>query len=314
MSSRCPLGTTRRDLLPDLPRTAVALTASGDGPELRRTLSVLRDRTAAVGAELLLVLDRWSDDPGASAHDALEAMVDLVVLEPGGDRGAAVNAAARATSAEVLVLTRIGADPSQAWLRELVAPFRRAPHLTCVGGPVEPVFTGGVVPRWYRRLGAHRLELDPSPVHRLPEGAREYVASESFAPGPLPSAANVAWRRDWLLESPFERNLAPMDSPAADIHAALRAREGGHRIAHAPNAVMHLEVPVAKITEEAVERELRARATGMAAALRGLGQAAPAAGESAWAGPWLRLAPRSVRIGRRLARVHAEASQAASVS
>lgn len=296
----------------DPPRTAVALTAPGDSPELRRTLRVLRDRTDAIGAELLLVLDRWPDDPDASGHRALDAMVDLLVFEPGGDRGAAVNAAARATSAEVLVLTRIGAEPSHAWLPELVSPFERAPHPACVGGPVEPVFESGAVPRWYRRLRERRPELDPSPIHRLPDGVREYAELEGARPASLPSAANVAWLRSWLLDNPFEAALAPMGNPAADLHAALRLLEVGGAIIHAPAAVVHLQVPASETTEQAVERELRARAAGTAAALRALGRAVPVMRTKPWPGPWRRLAPRSVRIGRRLARAHAEALQGAS--
>ena len=79
-----PPGATRRALVEGLPRSAVAVTASGDSPELRRTLSILRDRTDEIGAELLLVLDRWPDDTDASGRRALDAFVDLLVFEPGG--------------------------------------------------------------------------------------------------------------------------------------------------------------------------------------------------------------------------------------
>ncbi len=295
-----------------LPRSAVAVTASGDSPELRRTLSILRDRTDEIGAELLLVLDRWPDDTDASGRRALDAFVDLLVFEPGGDRGAMVNAAARATAAEVLVLTRIGVEPSLVWLRELVGPFTRSPRLTCVGGPVEPIFEAGAVPRWYRHLRASRSELDPSPLHRLPDGVREYVETAGALPGPLPSPANVAWRRSWLLDNPFVTGLASMGDPAADLHAALRLLEVDGRIVHAPAALVHLEVRPSETTEQAVERELRVRAAGLSAALRALGKAVPTIGSDPWPGPWRRLAPRSVRIGRRLARAHAEALEEAS--
>lgn len=312
MSHRPPPGAIRRALVEGLPRSAVAVTASGDSPELRRTLSILRDRTDVIGAELLLVLDRWPDDTNASGHRALDAFVDLLVFEPGGDRAAMVNAAARATAAEVLVLTRIGAAPSIRWIPELVGPFTRSPHLACVGGPVEPIFEAGAVPRWYRRLRASRPELDPSPLHRLPDGVREYVDTAGALPRPLPSPANVAWSRSWLLDNPFEAGVASMGDPAADLHAALRLLEVGGRIAHAPAALVHLEVPPSETAEQAVERELRARATGMSAALRALGKPVPAIESDPWPGPWRRLAPRSVRIGRRLARAHAEALQGAS--
>lgn len=108
------------------------------------------------------------------------------------------------------------------------------------------------------------------------------------------------------------KGLAPIRDPAADLHVALRPLAVDGRILHAQAAQVHFEVPPSETTEQAVERQLRVRAAAGAAALRALGTAVPAIGSDPWPGPERPLALRWVRIGRRLARAHAEALQGVS--
>lgn len=292
-----------------LPRAAVALTAKSDDANLRRSLQALGDQTRPLGAELLLVLDQWPDDPGAEGRRELESLVDVLVLAPGGGRAAAVNAAVRATSAEVLALTEVGIQPSTLWLEELIRPFARDPQLACVGGAVEAIYADGPAPRWFRQIQATRPELDPSPLHRLPEGALEYAPPTTARSlgGSAPSRSSVAWRREALVEQPFEESL-DVAGDAADLHAALRLLLTGGSIAHAPHALVHAPVGAADLTEAAAEETLRRRGRCTAAAFEALGlpvhaQEVPSPG---LAETWLRARPTFGRAERRLARAHEE--------
>jgi glycosyltransferase involved in cell wall biosynthesis len=197
--------------MPEGPEIAVVVPAHDAEATIGATLAALTAQDIGRPFELIVVDDRSTDATTAIATESGARVVELA--EQGGP-GAARNAGAAASDAELIAFTDADCEPTAGWLREGVEALRNGADL--VTGPIEPV----------RRPGPFDRTLDVR------------------GPSVLFESANVFVRRALLEEiGGFERPPR-LDIPVEaghfgeDVVFGWRAVRAGARTAFAPGAVV----------------------------------------------------------------------------
>jgi len=234
---------------------SVIAVADEDSPALRHALATLARQVKEEGAELILIFSSWPDDLAEPSRRALMPLVDLLLFEPRPGRAVALNTAVHAALTDVIAIVGVHSHIAGSWLPALLTPLWQDPELAGVGGPVETVFPGGEVPRWYRPLSQDPVASFLLPVHHMGPVAREYASPAPGALAAVPLGSNCAWRREWLLRFPFDESLPDGSSVGAeagdgeDVLLGHRVLEAGGRIAYAPRAVVYRPTPASEIGE-----------------------------------------------------------------
>lgn len=263
-------------------------------------------------AELILIFSAWPDDLPESSRRVLAPLVHLLLFEPRPGRAVALNTAVNATLTDVIALVGVHADLSDRWLQALLAPLDQDENLAGVGGPVETVFQGGEVPRWYRRVEADPVASFLLPVHHMGHEPCEYPAPQPGQWASLPLGSNSAWRRKWLLEFPFDESLLDEsrfdgERPPAETGdgegalLAYRVLASGGRVAYAPRAVAFRPCADSEVAPELALERTASRGLKYARVMAALGMESSALPSQESRAQWR---PGRRILGRREATAH----------
>lgn len=302
-------------------RASVIVVADVDGPALRRTLATLARQTKEQRAELILIFSAWPDDLPEPSRRALGPLVDLLLFEPRQGRAVALNTAVHAAVTEVIAFVGVHADLSDRWLQALLEPLDRDENLAGVGGPVETVFKGGEVPRWYRPIQRDSVASFLLPVHHMGHAPCEYPAPQQDRWDLLPLGSNCAWRRKWLLEFPFDESLQEESRPSGgripaetgdgeDVLLAHRILAAGARVAYAPRAIAFRPAAKSEVSTRSALEWTAVRGQKYARVMAALGVASPALPPLATGTLWSR---RLGLLGRRETAAHLRSFASGSI-
>ncbi|MEM6673957.1 MAG: glycosyltransferase [Planctomycetota bacterium] len=238
------------------PSVTVVVTACSVDRGLGETLTAVAAQAQPLGAESLLVFNCAESALPAEDVRSMAEIVDrvLFVEEPG--KSNALNAAARASDADVLAFTDDDAMPRPGWLEALIDPFGADSELAGVGGPVVPVFPDGPPPRWYRQLVSNKSTHFLGPKHDLGPEPIEYELPLGDSVSPVPLGANCAWSRTWLERFPYRPELGPNRATGMrggeDTCLAIEVMQAGGCVRYAPDAIVEHPVTPERLTQKYV--------------------------------------------------------------
>lgn len=239
---------------PPLPSIAVVVAGEADRDPLERCLTALAATGYSGGTVEFLVVDARDGD---GEHELAERFPTVTFLRRATTVGVATAAtvAAESTSAECLVFVGSTIQVQPGWLEALVAQYRPADDVVCVGGIVlesdgetvrfaDPAITTrgvGVEPR--RGRSKQNVALEPGRI--LPWASRQlmlvrrdvYRGLEGFDPAyhGVQDDVDFGWR---LMVSGYGTVQAPdavghavepEADPRRDFEAELLQRRGGYR-------------------------------------------------------------------------------------
>ena len=254
----------------------VIVTTIDDSPALRGCLARVRAQADALGAEVLLVVNRPAGHLTPAATRALEALSDRLLLVARPGKAGALNAAVRTARNEILAFTDDDAMPDDGWLDAVTAPLR-APDSPYVGagGQIQPVFETPP-PSWLREILARRDTHFLGPLHFRGNTPHDYV-NAPWESSPL--GANCAYRRSVLIEVPYPPHLGPNLETGGrggeDYAVAHRILGRGQRLRYTPEARVYHTVHPDRLTLEFTRERYRLSGEEWVALRTASGQSLP---------------------------------------
>jgi hypothetical protein len=189
----------------------------------------------------VLVVDNCPDDAATAqrlqtafaGHPRVRLLSEPV---PGASR--ARNRGARAATGDLVAFLDDDVVVDPLWLSALVGALEERPDADCVTGLVLPLSLDTPVQWWFEAYGGfdrgyRRQEFD---LRRNPGSTLLYP----YTAGALGGLGNVAFRKSYLDQAPFEVRLGP-GTPAfgaEDQDALLQLLRGGGRLLYEPAAVV----------------------------------------------------------------------------
>lgn len=228
----------------DRPELSVVICTRDGGRTLAATLAHLERQSLERSRYEVIVVDDGSTDDTAQIARAGGAAV--VSLEDGPGLTAARNAGVEAAAAGVIAFTDDDCLPHPNWLAEL-ADAMADPAVDGVGGKIVPACEHDFLLGY---LEAHN-PLSPLPGELLVSNRAGYrlglylkgvirPPAEPPAGSPLYSVvgANMAFRRELLLELGGFDEALPFTGDEEDLCRRAHARRGGARLLYRPEAVV----------------------------------------------------------------------------
>lgn len=225
------------------PVVSVLVVSSGYTQGLIRLLRILREQSAGLGAERVLVVNAARESIDNAQRAELAADCNRLEFEPAPGKSRALNRGVDFCRGDVIAFTDDDVEPAPGWLARLTGALvdpSRDPRLVACGGPVVPVYDAKV-PAWYRAL----VEAKPSnflgPRHVWGDEGFDYSLG-SGKRGGVPIGANVAIRREVFERERYDADLGPNRVTgfrgAEDSALARRLLGQGLRIRYVPDAVV----------------------------------------------------------------------------
>ena len=241
------------------PRLSVVVTGCVDSPALRSCLARTREQSAALGGEVLLVVNAAPEALAAGTRGELEKLCDRLLFEPRVGKSHALNTAVDASRGEVVAFTDDDAEPQPGWLAAISAPLLaadRPANLAGCGGPVLPLFPENG-PEWFRQMveekGTHFL----GPRHDLGAAPRDYLLDKEARTG-IPIGANCAYRREVFAFYRYDPRLGPNRETGLrggeDTLLAMMLMRDGFRLLYCPEARVAHPVHLDRMRFEHVRR------------------------------------------------------------
>lgn len=239
---------------------AVLIATRGESDLLEATLAEVRRQSEALGAELVLVVNRPAEALPVERIEGWRRLCHRLLFEPRPGKSLALNTGLAAISSPIVAFCDDDALPWRHWLERLTAPLRdRRRGLAGTGGRVIPVYPTGGPPRWYRQLIGGRESSFLGPLHDLGPEERDYPAAGNTSI--LPFGANCAYRRDALPPQGYHPDLGPSPRTGLrggeDTLVAIQVQAAGGRLRYLPDAVVHHPVPPERLREEFVAAGFR---------------------------------------------------------
>ncbi len=224
---------------------SVVVCTIGEDPRLLRTVSSVLEQSYA-DLELVVVDNR----PGSGrVAELLRDVTDerlQVVAEPKRGLSAARNAGVRAARGDLVAYTDDDAYADRDWITRLVEPFRRSAEVVCTTGLVLPseletraqlLFEEfGAFDKGFERTVWTQRPATPAALGRRGDGGVLFP----YSAGVYGSGNNMAFRRGWLEEHPFDESLGAgtITRGGEDLDAFLRVVLAGRVLVYEPAAVV----------------------------------------------------------------------------
>lgn len=201
-----------RRATPEGSSVTVVVCTTGEDERLRRTVgSVL---TQSVSTLELVVVDNRPVTGGARALlSGIEDERLRIVPEPKPGLSAARNAGVRAATGEVVAFTDDDAFADPGWVAHLLEPFTHGDDVVCSTGLVLPAELETQAQLYFEEFGAFDKGFERTVWSQVPGTttdvgrAGEGGALFPYSAGVYGSGNNMAFRRAWLLEHPFDEAL-----------------------------------------------------------------------------------------------------------
>ena len=260
-----------RPVVPARQPVTVVVCTMGEEPRLLRTVASVLGQEHVDDLELVVVDNRPASGRVAALLRDVHDPRLRIVPEPKPGLSAARNAGVRAARGDLVAFTDDDAYADPAWVARLVEPFAHADAVVCTTGLVLPAEIETPAQLLFEEFGAFdkgfdRLVWSARPTTGLAGLGRPGEGGPLFpySAGVFGSGNNMAFRRTWLAEQPFDEALGAGTPTRGgeDLDAYLRVILADAVLVYEPAAlVWH----AARREMSALQGQLYGYGSGMAA-------------------------------------------------